>query len=264
MTTKTSSVPPLDRASALPLFAQLKQWLLAEIAGWPDPARRFHTEADIAARFAVSRHTVRRAFADLVRAGLLARSRGAGSHVQQPRIAETIDSRMDVRGDWRALGVEMEVRVLEFARQPAPPSIAAELGVAVDTPVRTIRRVRLVAGVPVALDERHLPLDVAARAGLTRKSAATSIIEVLRRAGLTASAEWRVDAVRPDAAAQTILQVGADVPLLVRRMRYQDTGGRCILTGRSIHRGDLMSFVVRLPLDRDLGDRVDWFTRQRN
>ncbi|MBL8835929.1 MAG: GntR family transcriptional regulator [Alphaproteobacteria bacterium] len=265
MTPKTSSsrAARLDRASALPLFAQLKQWLLAEIAGWPDPARRFHTEAEIAARFSVSRHTVRRAIADLVRAGLLARSRGAGSHVQQPRLAETIDSRMDVRGDWRALGVAMAIRVLDFARQAAGPAFAAELGVAPGAEIRAIRRLRLVAGVPVALDERILPLDVAARAKLTRRSAAGSIIDALRRAGLTASAEWHIDAVRADAEEQAILQIDAGAPLLVRRMRYLDQNGRCILAGRSIHRGDLMSFVVRLPLDRDLGNRVDWFTRQR-
>lgn len=264
MTPKTSSAPALDRASPLPLFAQLKQWLLAEIAGWPDASQRFHTEADIAARFSVSRHTVRRAIADLVRAGLLSRSRGAGSHVQQPRLAETIDSRMDVRGDWRALGVEMTTRVLAFARQSAAPAVAGELGVAAGTPVVAIRRLRLVAGVPVALDERHLPLDVAATARLTRRSAATSIIEVLRRAGLTAAAEWRIDAVRPHATEQAILQVRTDAPLLIRRMRYRDSAGRCILAGRSAHRGDLMSFVVRLPLDRELGGRVDWFTRQRD
>lgn len=254
----------LDRASALPLFAQLKQWLLAEIAAWPDRVQRFHTEAEIAARFAVSRHTVRRALADLVRAGLLSRARGAGSHVQQPRLAETIDSRMDVRGDWRALGVQMTVRVIEFARRAATAEIAGELGIAPGATIRTIRRLRLVADVPVALDERHLPLDVAADAGLTRKAAAASIIETLRRAGLTAAAEWRIEAIRADPAAQAALHVDADAPLLVRRMRYRDRAGRCILTGRSAHRGDLMSFVIRLPLDVALAERVDWFTQRRD
>ena len=254
----------LDRDSALPLFAQLKQWLLAEIAGWPDPDRRFHTEAEIAAKFRVSRHTVRRAIGDLVRAGLLARSRGAGSHVQRPRLAETIDSRMDVRGDWRALGVDMTIRVLAFERRPADADEAASLGLAPGQPICAIRRLRLVAGVPVALDERQMPQDVASCAKFSRQAAATSIIARLRNAGLTASAEWRSDAVRAGAIEQATLQIAADTPLLVRRMRYLDPGGRCILAGRSAHRGDLMSFVVRLPLDGALGERVDWFTRNRS
>jgi ABC-type multidrug transport system ATPase subunit len=58
--------PRLDRGAALPLYAQLRDALLAEVRdGGLEPGDRFPTEAAIQERFRVSRATVRQALADL-------------------------------------------------------------------------------------------------------------------------------------------------------------------------------------------------------
>ena len=36
-------------------------------------------------------------------------------------------------------------------------------------------------------------------------------------------------------------------------MTYLDAGGATIMTGRTLHRGDLVSCAVELPLDIDVG-----------
>jgi DNA-binding GntR family transcriptional regulator len=50
---------PLDRGSPLPLFLQIRQFLLGDIYAWPDKALQFPTDDALARRFGVSRMTVR-------------------------------------------------------------------------------------------------------------------------------------------------------------------------------------------------------------
>ena len=50
----------LDRSSPVPLYVQIKQRLLPEIAHWPD-SRRFYTDLELCSLFSVNRLTVRQA-----------------------------------------------------------------------------------------------------------------------------------------------------------------------------------------------------------
>jgi len=72
----------LDPASAIPLHEQLKEILRAEIlAGHLRPGERLPTEAELCARYQVSRAPVRQALEDLAREGLIVRQRGRGTFV---------------------------------------------------------------------------------------------------------------------------------------------------------------------------------------
>lgn len=66
---------PLDRSSPLPLYAQIKQRLIGMVANWDRPDRRFYSDEELCEQFLVSRDTVRQALSELVREGLLTRSR---------------------------------------------------------------------------------------------------------------------------------------------------------------------------------------------
>jgi len=72
----------MSNASTLPAWQQIRDTLLEEIAnGQYPPGSKLPTEAALAARFAVNRHTVRRALGDLQEAGLVVSKRGAGVFV---------------------------------------------------------------------------------------------------------------------------------------------------------------------------------------
>lgn len=72
----------LDEASAVPLYRQLADRLLADIRGGHlEPGARLPSEYALAETYRVGRPTVRQATDRLVRKGLLIRRRGAGTFV---------------------------------------------------------------------------------------------------------------------------------------------------------------------------------------
>lgn len=72
----------LDPTRGVPLHEQLKEILRAEIReGRLRPGDRLPTEAELCARYRVSRAPVRQALEDLVREGLIVRRRGRGTFV---------------------------------------------------------------------------------------------------------------------------------------------------------------------------------------
>lgn len=70
----------LDPTSAIPIHEQLKEILRSEILeGRFRPGERLPTEAELCARYQVSRAPVRQALEDLAREGLIVRQRGRGT-----------------------------------------------------------------------------------------------------------------------------------------------------------------------------------------
>jgi GntR family transcriptional regulator len=78
----------LDRDSAEPLHAQLRQAVLDAIEGgrWR-PGDRLPSETDLCRRFDISRTTVRQALSMLELEGALRREQGRGTFVAEPRPA---------------------------------------------------------------------------------------------------------------------------------------------------------------------------------
>ena len=62
-------------------------------AGEIAPGEKLPGETEIAARFAVNRHTVRRAIAELAGRGLVRAARGSGTFVEGGRLAYPISAR---------------------------------------------------------------------------------------------------------------------------------------------------------------------------
>jgi len=247
----SSSAPPafsepVDRSSPLPLHLQVRQRLLAAVAGWRDESARFPTEQEWSERLGVSRVTVRRALASLSDQGLLRRTPGAGTYVVRPAVAERLDGRLDVNAGWQALGVSVATRLLTCERRPLGPA-AADLDRPAEEEGLLIQRLRLADDLPVAFDERWLPAETVEACGFTEADAVGSISSALRRGLPLAEVHWRIGITEAGEVAPLLGLEPADI-VLVRRMRYLDADGRCRLAGRSLHHPRLAQVEVRLPL----------------
>ena len=108
--------PPLDRTSPLPLYAQIKQRLIGIILRWDQPGHRFYSDEQLCAFFCVSRDTVRQALSELVREGLLTRSRGLGTFVSVHKLEERFGPNMDFMRQWAASGTPIQPTILVFER----------------------------------------------------------------------------------------------------------------------------------------------------
>lgn len=237
----------LDRASPLPLYAQIKQRLLALIATWDTEDDRFFTDDALCRRFGVSRLTVRQAVQSLVEDGFLRRARGSGTTVRRAKIEEHFSPRMNFLDDWASRGLNMRAEVLAFERVPAPPAIATALGLRAGTRVRYIRRRRLAGQVPVSIDDRYLPLELAAK--LTVRDVETrSLLDVLWQQAKLDHCNQQVEALIAEGEPVALLNVMPGAALLARWLTYFAEGGRAVMAGRSVHRADLVRYAVQIAL----------------
>lgn len=238
----------LDRTLHTPPYAQVEAVLAAEAAAWPDITKVFHSETAVAARFGVSRMTARRALEGLASRGLLRREHGRGSYVTALRLVEAFTPTMKVDRGWRAMGLDVQIRVLHFDRVQPADDVLWRLGLRSGAQVLHIRRVRTVSGEPVALDDRWITSRVADAAALVPEDAAGSVLDALWRAGPLAHADWEVEA-RPAAPEEAaLLAIAPGAPVLLRTMRYTTPTGDVAAVGTSMHRADRMRYALRLPL----------------
>jgi DNA-binding transcriptional regulator YhcF (GntR family) len=125
---------------------------------------RLPAERELAARYGCSLITVRRALDELAREGRLERAPGRGTFVTEPPIVRDIAARVGFTAEMRARGLQPYATIVSAGREPAPPVVAAALGLAVGTPVHSLERVRG-AGGPAVGAGRHGGHPGAARRG---------------------------------------------------------------------------------------------------
>src|SRR5215470_6710529 len=112
---------------------------------------RLPGEVEIADRFGVNRHTVRRALAELAERGLVRAERGSGTYVEPGRLAYPIRSRTRFSEIVGAAGREAGGRLFAHQSEPAPPDVAKRLNVAAGTPLVRLDILRTADGVPICV-----------------------------------------------------------------------------------------------------------------
>jgi GntR family transcriptional regulator len=245
----------LDRESPIPLYLQIKQHLLHQIAVWERQDDRFHTDSELCAMFGVSRMTVRQAVQALVDDGLVKRARGIGTFVVARKIEERLTPAASFREhQWLAEGRPISVDLLAYETRPCPPGFAEDLGVARSAPVRYVFRRRAAGDVPIALDHRYIPLEIAA--GLTQADASRSILAVLSQRLPLSHGEIHLEATTAGEADLPWLGVSLGAPLMLRRLRYLAADNRCVLAGYTVYRADLVRYSVHTSFAREAAEPV--------
>jgi len=245
--------PPLDRSSPLPLYAQIKQRLMALILRWDQPGRRFYSDEQLCALFCVSRDTVRQALSELVREGMLTRSRGLGTFVAVHKLEERFGPDMDFMRQWAAAGTPIQPTLLAFERCGADEQVAASLEVDAGTPILFIKRTRAAARVPVAIDYRYLPADLVA--GWDESAALGSPLHLLWQRVELRSGDFGIEAGIAGPEEVEYLHLAAGAPVLTRTLRYRDVNGRLVMVGHTVHRGELVRYSLNVPLSRERSGR---------
>ncbi|SMH53528.1 GntR family transcriptional regulator, phosphonate transport system regulatory protein [Maritimibacter sp. HL-12] len=199
-----------------PVWTSIATTLQGEIgAGHYRPGDKLPTEAALAARFGVNRHTVRRALSDMAERGLVRARRGAGVFVTATPTDYPIGRRVRFHQNIRASGRLPEKRVLRVETRPADPLEAAALGLAPGAAVVVYEGLSLANGTALGhfvstFPAEHLPGLAAALAEVT------SVTEALRRCGVDdyLRAETRVSAERASPTQALHLGVREGDPLL--------------------------------------------------
>lgn len=230
----------------IPKHQQLRAILLAELDTRLAPGDPVPSERELAARYHVSRATVRETIGQLVSEGHLRRVPGKGTFVAEPRV-ESVLHLASFTADMTRRGLVAGTRVLAVAEVPADRRLADALAVDPGAPLIRVERLRSADGIPMAHERSHYP---AARVpDLTEADLTGSIYALLEQRYQLGPlrGEQVVSARGADPVLATLLGIHTGAPLLVFDRVTASGAGVPVEHALSAYRGD--RYQLRMALD---------------
>lgn len=151
------SLVALQRNGGEAIYRQIAKLLREEIASFLAPGACLPSEDELAERFGVNRHTLRRAVEELIAAGLLERRHGKGTFILDKPADYLIGSHTRFTETFEALGKTASSRILRKMVIPARSGVATRLGLAENVPVVWIESLRMADDRPICVVSHFLP-----------------------------------------------------------------------------------------------------------
>jgi GntR family transcriptional regulator len=239
------AITVLDRASPLPLWAQLLRDLRARLAAG-EFTGRFPTDGELVTAYRVSRQTARDAVRRLTDEGLLERERGRGTRVRPSAFEQRTGGTLEGLFDHVAARGLLQTSITRAQDERTDPVAAGALELALDTRLVYIERLRLVDSEPLALDRAWLPAAIA-RPLLDVDLAHTDLYaELAARCDVVLqSASERVRPVAPGPADRRLLKLPAGAAAFSIERLTRDRHGP-VEWRHSLVRGDRWSIRLEL------------------
>ncbi|MBL3579946.1 phosphonate metabolism transcriptional regulator PhnF, partial [Rhodovulum visakhapatnamense] len=209
------------------------------------PGDKLPTEADLARRFGVNRHTVRRALADLAEARLVHARRGSGVYVAARPTDYPLGRRVRFHQNLAAAGRSADRKVLLRTTGKADRREAEALALPEGAAVHVYEGISLADGQPLALFRSVFPAD--RLPGLLDALAEDpSVTRALARAGVAdyTRASTRLTAKRATPTQALHLDLRPGDPILRSVSVNVDAGGQPVEYGRTWFAGDRVSLIV--------------------
>ncbi len=242
----TEKRPLLDRESPVPLHYQVQQDLLRLIRDWSlESSEPLPSEKELQDRYGVSRITVRRALSDLVLKGYLSRQPGRGTFVVREKIQKRSERLGGFIDDLTAQGYQVQVRTLECKRVPAPPNMAAKLGLTDDHSVYYLKRLFNADGEPIALSRAWYALPQGLVLTIPELDGQSVYPLIERKCGIrVARAVKTIEPVLPLGDEAELLHINSDSLLLLIESQAFDAHDRSVGIIKSLYRGDRYKYVA--------------------
>lgn len=229
-----------------PIWRAIADTLTAEIArAHYAPGDRLPTEAELADRFGVNRHTVRHALAALTDQGLIHTRRGSGAFVAARPADYALGRRTRFHQNLAAAGRNPARDITRRETRPADAGEAAALKLQPGDAVHVIEGVSTADGVPMAAFRSVFP--AAQLPGLlARLTQTSSITEALVAEGVAdyTRATTRLTAIAAPATLALLLRLPEAAPLLRSTSVNIDPQGRPLEFGTTWFAGDRVTLTV--------------------
>jgi len=207
---------------------------------------RLPGEIEIAERFRVNRHTVRRAIAELAGRGIVRAARGSGTYVAAPRISYPIGPRTRFSEIVGGTGREAGGRLIESGEEPADRDTARRLEIAPGAPVIRLELLRHADKVPLCVGTSWLS-GARFPDGARVYAAKRSMTGTLGQFGVTdyKRVSTHVVAGLADLTDAMRLDVRPGSPVLVVDSVDADERGRPLLTTRTRFAAERVELVLK-------------------
>ncbi|MDZ4088281.1 MAG: phosphonate metabolism transcriptional regulator PhnF [Tabrizicola sp.] len=228
------------------IWSAIAGTLTEEIAaGHYRPGDRLPTEAALAARFGVNRHTVRHALAALAERGLVHSRQGAGVFVAQRPTDYPLGRRVRFHQNVLAAGQTPSRRISRTETRPCDADEARALRLKVGDPVQVVEGVSLADGQPIAVFRSVFPggrfpdllASVRETGSITRSLAASGLTDYTR-------AETRLTAQLADPVLALALAVRPGAPVMRTLAVNVDPKGVPVELGTTWFAGDRVTLTV--------------------
>lgn len=234
------------RGSGVAVWRRIADTLASEIHdGRYTADGRLPSEAELSARFAVNRHTLRQAVQALQGEGLVRIERGRGTFVQRELMDYPLSRRTRFTENLQRQGLLPAQKLLTAHGEGARGRVARELRVAEGTRVLRVENLSEASGRPVSLMTAWYP---AARfEGLLEMlHEGTGTSEILARLGLQdyLRAESRITSLMPGEEAARLLRQPASRPVLCVTSLDVDPDGSPVKYGETLFCGDRVQLSV--------------------
>lgn len=241
----TGEALAVARGSGVTLWRQIAEKIQGDIlSGVLASGARLPVEADLAERFGVNRHTLRRALSHLAEQGFIEATAGRGTFVKEPPLRYPIGPRTRFSEIVAAGGREPFGRFLASVVEAASGEVARELALAEGAPVLRIESIHEADGVPISVGTAwfaqarcpDLDLIYAATGSLTRALATIGIEDYRRR-------ETRVTARPANPREIELLSLAPGRAVLSLERLDVDAAGAPLQWGRSSFAADRVQLV---------------------
>lgn len=237
---------PVSRDSGDPLWRQVEAALTEAIrSGAIQPGMQLPTEFSLAAQFAVNRHTIRRALANLEAESLIRVERGRGTFVHENVIDYQVSKRTRFSENLRRQNREPSGAILDCGERPAPQVVARALGLEDGEPTIWMRHLSQADGRPISVADHYFPqrrfegfLEIyRQRKSITATHAYFGVFDYIRKS-------TRITARMPTVEEAELLKQPKNRPVLVTEALNIDTEGTPIEYGATAFNGEIVQLVV--------------------
>ena len=238
-------IVPLNKNSAIPLYSQLYQRLVAYIeSGELKAGDRLPPERELAQRLNVSRITTRQAIDALVESGLVYREQGRGTFVAEPKMRGLIGF-TSFSDDMKSRGYRPSSLVLtqKLTRVEAPLQKALKIGPE-DLAVHLVR-VRLADEQPVALQSAYLPNALCP--GLEEEELTSRSLYAILREKYSMNPVWteaELEALPATSEEARILNIEKNDPVLIVKGITFTESFEAIESVRTVYRGKNLALYI--------------------
>ncbi|MBK1698530.1 phosphonate metabolism transcriptional regulator PhnF [Rhodovibrio salinarum] len=236
----------MERRGGLAIWRQIAQELEAQIdAGALRPGAQLPTEAALAQRYGVNRHTARRAVADLEDRGLVTVAQGRGTFVCTELIDYRLSRRTRFSENIRRNKQTPGGKLLAAAVVQADRAIAERLQIPIGANVQRLDSLRTADGVPINLSHQHFPGDrfpgladaVERHGAITPALAEYGVGDYTRR-------ETRLSARPASRREARLLALAEGAPVLVAENLNVDPDGRPVEVSQTLYAADRVQLTV--------------------
>lgn len=235
----------IDRGNPQKLYIQVLEILRKKIEGgeWPVESQ-IPTEEDLCRIYNVSKATIRTAILELVRQGYLMRHQGRGTFVCKRIIPQGLTMSTSFREFMLGAGILFSTQVLAQTVTMPVDDLGLKLNITEDKHLIYIRRLQIVDGEPVFLQENYIPYYICPSM-LNENVADNSVVELLEKKyeiTITKVKDY-IEVVNSGEEESKLLNLPKDSPVLLFEQHFYSAETQ-VMYVRSIKRTDRFRFTM--------------------